>query len=198
MATIAENLQTLVNHKEAIKTALETKGKEPTDKLSTYAGLIDELENEEQITYVLTNADGTKRAYAVKSAEQAIKLTATPNDIRLGTTAVTNAGYTEGEKDIPSYQTIAGKKIIQAGEEVKISQPIYDYTKIQATLANYNTSISDSVEIVASTIDDAVYKAMATTKLSDITKEDSTQSIKLGITAENKSVLRYFIMREEA
>ena len=197
MATIAENLQTLVEQKAAIKAALDNKGKEPTDVLKTYAGLIDELENDEQNTYVITNADGTQRAYAVKSSETPVTLTATANDIRLGTTAVTNEGYTEGKKDIPAYQTRAGRKIIQAGEKVTLDLVDYDYTKIQATLATYNESITQSTTVVSVTVDNTIYAVGTTTKQADITKNDSLQTVDFGITADVKSVLRYFIMREE-
>lgn len=198
MATIAENLQILVEQKAAIKAALENRGKEPTDKLSTYAGLINELENADQISYVLTNADGTQRAYAVTSGEEAIHLTATANDIRQNTSAITDEGYTEGTKDIPAYHSNTGKKIIQAGSEISITIDRYDYTEFQAILCKYGTSVTDSVEVFAATIDDSVYKACATDKLADITTDGETTTINLGITADTKTVLRYFTMREES
>lgn len=197
MATIAENLQTLVEQKAAIKAALDNKGKEPTDALKTYAGLIDELENDDQNTYVITNAAGTHRAYAIKSSETPVTLTATSNDIRLGTTAVTNEGYTEGGKDIPAYHSETGRKIVLAGENVSITKDTYDYTKIQVIVTDYNTNIDDSVATSYVVIGDSVYKSGATEKVADVTKDDTTQSINLGITADKKSVLRYFIMREE-
>lgn len=50
MGTTAEKLQAVLNSKEAIKTSLENKGLEPTDQLSTYAGLVDELENTSDAT----------------------------------------------------------------------------------------------------------------------------------------------------
>lgn len=198
MATIEENLQILIEQKAAIKAALAAKGKEPTEKLKTYAGLINELENEEQTTYVLTNSDGTKRAYAVKNKDEAITLTAQCDDIRLGSTAITNVGYTEGTKDIPAYHSQTGRQIIQAGAIVKIPIIDYDYTKFQATIAKYNTSINDSLNVYISTIDNGVYRAGTTEKIADITKDTENETINLGITVNEKSVLRYFTMREEA
>lgn len=197
MATIAENLQILLDQKAAIKAALENKGKAPTEQLGTYAGLIDELENEEQISYVLTTADGEKRAYAVTTAEEAIKLTATENDIRLNTCAITDTGYTEGKKDIPAYHTQTGKKIVQAGAAVSITLADYKFTHIHAMLSKFNTNIVNSVHVYANVIEGVLYEANSNTKLADITVDDATQTINLGITADEKSVLRYFTMREE-
>ena len=197
MATIAENLQTLVDQKAAIKSALEEKGKAPTDKLGTYPDLIKELDNEEQISYVLATSDGTQRAYTQLTSKTPITLTATENDIRQNTSAITDVGYTEGTKDIPAYHSSTGSMIFQAGSSIEVKIHIYDYSKLQLTLAEYNTSISSSVKVTSSSIDDAVYEAGSTTKLADITIDADTQSIILGITADVKSVLRYFVMKEE-
>ena len=199
MGAVVDKLKKLLESKNAIKAVLEEKGKSPTNALSTYAQSISELDNEEQVSYVLANADGTKKIYAQLSSKQPITLTATENDIRLGSTAITNGGYTEGSKEIPAYYSDTGTKIIQAGDEVilKLEKSRYNYTRIQVTLSKYNSSISNSVEVVSSSIDDSVYEAKSTIKLSDITIDDNTQSIIFGITADEKSVLRYFTMKEE-
>ena len=197
MSTIADKLNLLLENKNAIKAVLEEKGKEPSDVLSTYAQSISELDNEEQVSYVLSNADGSKKIYAQLSSKEPITLTATENDIRLGSTAITNEGFVEGTKDIPAYYSWTGKKIIQAGSAVTISIPKYQYTQLLVTLSNYNTSISESVEVVATNIEDEMYEAKTTTKLADITLDDATETIDLGITADVKSVLRYFTMKEE-
>ena len=198
MGTTVDKLNHLLNSKNAIKAALEAKDKAPTDVLGTYAQSISELDNEEQVSYVLSNADGSQKIYAQLSSKDPITLTATENDIRLGSTAITNVGYTEGNKDIPAYYTRTGAKIIQAGSNVSITLPnLYDYSELQATLSNFKTNIYGSVEVVSSSIEDSVYEAKSTTKLSDITLNDETSTINLGITAGVKSVLRYFIMKEE-
>lgn len=196
MATIAENLQTLVDHKAAIKAALENQGKEPTEALGTYAGLIDTLENPEDVTYCVT-VDGENKAFAQLYGQEKVTLTATANDIRQNTSAITDTGYTEGTKDIPAYHTETGKKYIAAGKAITLNLDKYDYTYLQVILTKFNSSISNSVEAYAVVIEDAVYQANSTTKLADIAKDDSTQTINLGITADETTVLRYFTMREE-
>lgn len=197
MATIFENLQTLVEQKAAIKSALEAKGKEPTDKLSTYPELINELDNEEQVSYVLSNADGSQKIYAQLSSREPIKLTARANDIRLNTSAITNEGYTEGTKDIPAYHTSYGYKLLPAGKEVKLTIHDADYKKLMVSIAPFNSSVNESVSVNYTSIDDSVYEAKTTTKVSNITKDLSTETINFGITVTEKSVLRFFIVKEE-
>lgn len=201
METIAGNLQILVDQKAAIKTALENKGKEPTDKIDTYAGLIDELDNEEQVSYVLTNSDGSKKIFAQLSDKAPVKLTATPNDIRENTTAITNEGVTNGEKFIPSYHTEQGFVKIKAGEEfiIPFFSEQYDYTKIQAVIALFNTKSSDSVAVDRVVIDDSVYNTGSTEVIANIEKDPETQSIKLGIinNSDVDYMIKYFTYREE-
>ena len=197
MATIAENLQTLVDQKAAIKSALEEKGKAPTEKLGTYPDLIKELDNEEQISYVLATSDGTQRAYTQLSSKTPITLTATANDIRQQTTAITNKGFVEGTKDIPAYYCSYGYKIIPAGQEATIISHETGYKNILVTITSYNSSVDKSVSVGYSSVDDSMYEAKSTTKISNITKDLENEQIKLGITVTEKSVLRYFVVREE-
>lgn len=197
MATIAENLQTLVNNKAAIKAALEKKEKNPSDVLGSYAELIEELDNEEQVSYVLTNADGTQKVYAQLSSKEPITLTAGANDIRKNTSAITNEGYTEGTKDIPAYFSTYGRKFVLADNEVTLTSPEFDYKNIMVTIAPFNSSVDESVEVIYASIDDSMYEANSTTKVSDITVDLENETIHFGITVSELSVLRYFVVREE-
>ena len=196
METIAENLQILVEQKQAIKQSLETKGKNPTDKIATYAGLIDELDNEEQTSYVLSNADGTQKIYAQLSSKDPVKLTATANDIRLNKSAITNKGYTDGEKEIPSYYSTYGSKIIQAGSRAVIDNLEYDYKSLMVTISTFNTNISSSLSVNSTSINNNIYECKSNNKLSSIEIDSVNQRIDLGITVQEKSVLRYFVVRE--
>lgn len=197
MATIAENLQTLVNNKAAIKAALEKKEKNPSDVLGSYAELIEELDNEEQVSYVLTNADGTQKVYAQLSSKEPVTLTAKANDIRLNTSAITNDGYTEGTKDIPAYFSMYGKKIVYENEEATLTNHETDYKNLMVTITPFNSSLDESVEVTYASIDDSMYEAKSTTKISDITVDLDTETIHFGVTVTELSVLRYFVVRKE-
>lgn len=201
MKTIAENLQTLLDNKKAIKEALESKGKAPSDTFSTYPDLIKELDNEEQVSYVLSNADGSKKIYAQLSDKAPVKLTATPNDIRENTVAITNDGVTEGTKEIPAYHTTQGYQLIPANSEFKISkfpkEDLYDYTKLQAMTMPYNTSLNDSVAVDRAVIEEQVYNAGSTEAVSNVTKDDASKSILLGIVnGDTPAIIRYFTYKE--
>ena len=201
MRTLAENLQILVANKKALKAVLEDKGKAPTDTMSDYPALIEELDNEEQVSYVLQNAEGTDQKYAQLASEDPISLTATENDIRVNTSAITEKGYTEGAKDIPKYYAIQGMQVVLGDTDIKLIEKnhnIYDYTKFQATLAIFNNSLSDSVQVDKVTVDDSLYKANTTTKLSDLSVDYENEAVNFGITnGDTTAVMRYFIMREE-
>ena len=196
MATIQENLQTLRDIKSDLKSSLEAQSKEPTNQFVTYSDLVDTLENPDEITYCVT-LDGENKAYAQLHGEEEITLTATANDIRINTSAITDVGYTEGTKEIPAYVSHVGKKIILAGNQIMLTIQKYDYTELQVNISYYNSSLNESVEVFATSIDDSVYETKSTNKLADITIDHDTMTIDFGITAEQKVVLRYFTMKEE-
>ena len=200
METIAENLQILVDQKQAIKESLENQGKEPTEKISTYAGLIAELENPEQITYCVT-VDGENKTYATLYGEERAELTATPNDIRTGTVAITDDGLTTGEKDIPAYHTSQGYRLILANSEFAISnlpkKELYDYTKLQAMTMPFNGSLNNSVAVDRAVIEDKVYNVGSTEVVANVTKDDANKSILLGvINGSTPAIVRYFTYKE--
>lgn len=151
-----------------------------------------------QVTYALTNADGTQKAYAVLEGSTPITLTATNNDIRTGTSAITNTGYTEGTKDIPSYYSTYGTRFVTAGNEAVIDNfEEYDYKNLMVTIAPFNFSINESTAIKYVSVENAMYEANNTAKLSDITIDATNKRVNLGFTVNELSVLRYFIVREE-
>ena len=197
METIAENLQILVNEKQAIKQALENQGKEPTEKINQYAGLIDELENPEKTVYLFTPDDGETTVYAQLVGQEKVDLNATPNDIRIGTKAVTNSGVVDGDKVIPAYYSSYGVRKFTADKEVKIKMKEYDYKSLMASMATFNNSLSESVCINLASVGDSMYECKSNTKTSDITKDSENGQIDFGITTEEDSVIRYFVVREE-
>ena len=196
MPTIAENLQTLVEKKQAIKEALQNQGKEPTDELGTYPGLIDALENPDNITYLVT-VDGENSAYTVLHGQEKVELNATTNDIRIGTKAVTETGVTDGEKEIPAYYSRYGERKFTKGTEVKIKMKEYDDKSLMTSMATFNVDLDKSISVNATSIGDSMYECKSNTKLSDITKDSANEQINFGITANEDSVIRYFVVREE-
>lgn len=128
-------------------------------------------------------------------------ITATSNDIRLGTTAVTSEGLIEGTKEIPGCETVEGQTLIMPGKALEIYLPTkdrYDYTALQCIVCAYNTSIDDSVAAQKIAVEDAVYPVNSTDAVSTVTKDATAKTIKLGLTNEGTTplVIRYFTYKE--
>lgn len=163
-------------------------------------GLVGTKPVDETEVYILNTGDGTQIAMASVLSEENTVATATENDIRSGTTAYTERGYTEGTKDIPAYHTTTGYRIVPANTEFKI--PLldgdnYDYTKFQAMIMPWNTTLEDSVAVDRVVIEDKVYMAGSTEVVSTVTKDDENKSILLGLTnGETPMVIRYFTYKE--
>jgi len=150
-------------------------------------------------TYILVDEDG----YEIPAVltEEEVELTATPNDIRIGTTAVTDTGVTVGEKEIPGYRTVEGARKIAADSEfvLKIRDGLYAYTRLQALFCLFNTTLGDSVATDKVAIDNSVYKVESAVAVADITVDDATESVMFNIKNDTDGayVLRYFILKEE-
>ena len=154
---------------------------------------------EAKTVYMIVTEDGEE--FAQLTTQETVELTATANDIRLGTTAVTENGVTTGEKDIPSYQTRAGVIVIRPKAEfvLPFGDNQYDYTKLQAMTAIFNKNLTDSVAVDRVVIEDSVYLPGSVEAISTVTKDDENKSINFGITnGDSPSVIRYFTYREEA
>lgn len=148
-------------------------------------------------TIILVDKNGVE-VVAVRTDEE-VDLTADADDIRLGCTAVTDEGIVEGTKEIPAYHTHEGHRIIMPGEAAKHTGNDYDYTKLQAILCTYNTSLSDSVSAEKVVIDNNVYAVQTTEVLANVTVNHTDGAIEFGITNETDApqILRYFYYKEE-
>ena len=129
-------------------------------------------------------------------------LTATGDDIRLGKTAATNYGVIEGNKVIPTYHTNQGAQIIPNGGTYKISSlaalDAYDFTKIQAIICKYSTTLSKSVAANKVVIEDKVYNVDSTEPISTLVKDGANKVIDFGLVNNTglPQVLRFFTYKE--
>lgn len=165
----------------------------PTEMIQAVTTIMDAA------TYILVDEDGNE--VPAVFVENATEINATANDIRLGTTAVTAEGITPGTKEIPAYYAQEGTKKIPAGDTLKI--PMYsnrcNYTKLQALICTYNTSISDSVATEKVSINNKVYNAGSTVVVAEVTVNAAEQVIDFGITNTSNTpvLIRYFTFTEE-
>lgn len=149
--------------------------------------------------YILVDENG--REIPAVLVDEEVKLTATVNDIRKGTTAVTDDGVVTGEKEIPAYYVTEGARKITPGSQflLKIRNGRYAYTRLQALFCVYNTSIDDSVFTDRVVINDSVYPVNSNTAISKITLNDDAEMIMFNVTntGDNAYILRYFSYKEE-
>lgn len=148
-------------------------------------------------TFVLTDENGNELTGVVTGEE--VIFTADPVvDIREGKVAATDAGIVTGSKQIPSYNTNEGRRIITHGSEFAIPSSDYDYTNLQAIICSFNTNIDNSVSAEKVVINDNVYDVQSTESISSIQKDSTTTSIKFGIvnTSGKPCLIRYFMYKE--
>lgn len=152
-------------------------------------------------TFIIQDENG--KEYTAVMVEEEVDLNATANDIRKGLLAANNDGLVTGEKIIPAYHTFEGYKLVPKGSEVTLpnldpSISSYDYTKLQAIICLYNTSLNNSVAADKVVILDNVYNVKSTDSISPITKNHENKSIELGIANDSDTVwiIRYFMYKE--
>lgn len=149
--------------------------------------------------YILVDDNGTE--VPAVFVDNDVHFTATPNDIRLGKTAVTEAGVTIGEKEIPSYITTEGCVAVPVGEKFEI--PFHnnkcEYTKLQALICKFNSSYENSVETDRVSIDGKVYGVNSTDVLATVTVDSINKIIQFGMTNNSTVpyIIRYITYKEE-
>lgn len=154
--------------------------------------------NDDTSAYLLVDQNG----YELKAAlvDSDAELTATSNDIRVGTTAVTDDGVTTGDKFIPAYHTTEGVKIVLGGHRFEISE-LSDcrFTKLQILICEFNSTIENSVSTEKVCIERKVYDVNSTDPVSEISVDENDNIIDLGITNTETTmrIMRYFLYREE-
>lgn len=189
----------LINKLSALADSIRAKtGSTEKLTLDQMATAITEIETTPEMIVLVDDAG---HEVAAVLTDEAITLTATPNDVRAGTTAIMSTGLGEGSKEIPTYRTTEGWAAILSGKTiaVKIRDGKYDYTKLQALICAFNTNVNDSVSTEKVVINDNVYAVNSTESLSVVVIDHENESINLGITNESDKpcVFRYFTYKED-
>lgn len=157
-----------------------------------------ESEVDETETYILVDADGNE--IAAVATEEIVEITATPNDVREGKTVVTGEGIEVGTKEIPSYNTTEGFKLIPAGADfvIPLTKGKHEYTKLQAVLCPFNTSCAKSVASEKVVINDNVYPVQSAVPESSVTVVNDPNGIDLGVANVSTIpwLIRYFTYKE--
>lgn len=147
-------------------------------------------------TFVIEDENGNELTGVI--TKQEVIFDATDNDVREGMTYASDSGISTGTKFIPPYYVRYGYKTVFAGKNATIVAPEYDYESLLITIATYNTSWSQSTVLTYVSVDNAVYSMEDNSKVSDIVIDHDNATINLGITVNEKSILRYFVVMEDA
>ena len=159
--------------------------------------MIEEVRNIlDATTIILVDQDGNE--YPAVYVDSDTVCTATANDIRKGSVAITPDGVIEGTKEIPVYHTNAGSKLIPNGSRLVVSTRNYDYTDFQAIVWLFNTELANSVAANKVVISNNVYPVQSTTPDSIVIKNADQAHIDLGIVNDTGKpcVIRYFMYKE--
>ena len=180
----------------AIASAIRDKtGKKDLLTLEQMVTEIGDIDTQAQ-TYILVDEDDNEIPAVL--VDEPVEITATANDIRAGSIAVTNDGITVGTKEIPSYHTTFGTKIVTNGSRFVLYVKYPEYTKLQVIICSFNKSMTDSVAAEKVVIDDFVYSVRNTQAESEVVVDTANGCIDLGIVNNSGSpyTLRYSSYKE--
>lgn len=159
--------------------------------------MIEEVKNIlDATTFILVDTDGNE--YPAVYVDSDTVCTATANDIRKGSVAITPEGVIEGTKEIPAYHTNAGFKTIPNGSNFILHTKDYDYTDFQAIVCLFNTKPTDSVAADKVVINGSVYPVQSTSAVAEVTKNAEPAGIDFGIVNDTGApcIVRYFMYKE--
>ena len=147
-------------------------------------------------TFILVDEDGNEMTGVV--VDQETVFTAGDNDVREGMVYAGDDGVSIGTKDIPAYHTVEGYRFITNGSKFTLHINNYDYTKLQAIICPYNTSLTNSVSAEKVVIDNNVYPVQSTVSESTVTVDFDNELIDFGITNTSGQLylIRYFTYKE--
>ena len=193
-----ELLTQLVNSKTNLADTLVSKGEEAS-VTEPFDDLVQKAADYIPKSYIFVDENGNETVGTL--VEEVTVFDATENDVREGKVFASELGVKTGTKFIPSYVVSEGYRVITSGSAFSIplaGQNKYDFTKLQAILCPFNSSMSDSVAAEKVSIEEKVYAANSTEAIADVLKDSENKEINLQITNESDIpyILRYFTYKE--
>lgn len=129
--------------------------------------------------------------------ESEVIFTATDNDVREGVVYASDNGVSTGTKNIPSYHTSYGCRVVSANKDIIIPTTEYNYSNLFVIISTYSNNVDESTITTYVSIDNGMYAVGSSAKLSDIIIDTDNEEINLGLTTSEKSVVRYLVTMEE-
>ena len=150
-------------------------------------------------TFIIEDENGNEFVGVVTDIVQVF--TATDDDVRAGVVYAGDNGVSIGSKEIPTYHTYEGYKVVVPGNlfELKLNADnAYDYTKLQCIICPFNLSINESVSAEKVVIDNSVYNVNSVVEVSVVEKNLINNSISFGFINDTDKtyIIRYFTYRK--
>lgn len=146
--------------------------------------------------------DNNGNVFTAVATDELLNITATADDLRKDSIAITKEGLTVGTKVIPAYHTNQGVQIITPGSRAVITRldylDVYDFTKLQALVCNFNSSLADSVYTTSIGIDKKVYNVLSTEQMAEVVINHNNKTIDFGFSNDTDKpiILRFFTYKE--
>lgn len=151
-------------------------------------------------TFIFVDEEGNEINGVV--VDQETVFTAGDNDVRNGLVYASDDGVSIGTKEILEYRTTYSSRVIMPGQSYSIplsDHNMYNYTKLQCLIAEFNTSSANSVNVVHIVLGDNVYSVNSTEVLSSVNKNSDTKSIDLNMknNTDKLYIIHYFTYKQE-
>lgn len=150
-------------------------------------------------TLILTDENGNEVVGVVTESVQAFN--ATPADVRINKTFVSDNGIETGENTI-TYRTEQGVQLIFPGDLFSLSLPDYDhydYAQLQCMFALYNTNLENSVAVDKVVLQNGVFAVNSIEKIASVTKDSVVKSINFNMRNDSENIycIYYFTYKQE-
>lgn len=193
----ADLLEQLITSKKNLADTLVSKGEE-ADFNEPFSDLVQKAADYIPKTYIFVDENGNETVGTLVAQETVFD--ADVNDVREGKVFASELGVKVGEKVIPTYHTSEGYVVIMPGSVFAITKlkNRYDFSKLQALMCPFSSSISQSVATDKVAINEGVYEVNSTKLLATVQKDSEKQHINFMITngSDTPYILRYFTYKE--
>lgn len=143
-------------------------------------------------TLILTDENGNELTGVITENSQVFDVK--PSDVKINKIFAGEEGIQVGENTIV-YRTEMASYLIDPGKTCSIpleAYNMYDYTKVQCIIVSFSVDYESSVETIGVSVGDHIFSATSFNKLSDITKNSTTNSIDLNITNNSDNIYEIF------
>lgn len=151
-------------------------------------------------SFLLETEDGVQLV-GVTVGEETV-FDATDNDVREGKIYASDNGVSTGTKNIPSYHTTTGYRLITSGSTFATyplaNLNLYDFTELQVIICPFVETVDNSTAAEKVVINENVYVVNSNEPIATVIRDGENKTINLGIINDSEGLylMRYFTYKE--